>query len=106
LCHAGGEPFQPGVETLLENCNMGYASGCCSCFRPGSGDAVRFAIARGEDRPPTVLWLVESAGLPVLSGELLLTAVEAGAEPRGAPPHLTAQLRAYVASYMASLRHR
>ncbi|MEZ5362326.1 MAG: hypothetical protein R2748_08295 [Bryobacterales bacterium] len=77
---------------------MGYAGGRCARFRPGAGDAVRFTIAGGALR-----WLIEADGLPVAAGELALDAVDAGAEPEGAPAAVAVQMRAYVAAYRASL---
>ena len=101
VCRCAQEPFHPEGEMLTDNCNMGYASGQCPHFRPGSGDAVRFSIARTSGADPVVRWLVESAGLPVLSGEL--PCAEVGLGPiAGAPAHLAAQLRAYVASYRSA----
>jgi hypothetical protein len=101
VCRSRAEPFQPDGETLADNCNMGYASGRCPRFRSGAGDAVRFSIAPGAGSSATVRWLVESAGLPVLSGEV--TCADADRDPiPGAPALVVLQLRAYAASYHAA----
>jgi hypothetical protein len=102
VCHAGTEPFRPGAEALTDNCNMGYASGRCPHFRPGSGDAVRFAVAQRPGQVDVVRWLVESDSLPVRSGETPCSVLDGGVPAGDIPANVVAQLRAYFASYRAA----
>jgi hypothetical protein len=104
LCQSGGAAVQPDEETLKDKCNMGYAAGCCARFRPGAGDAVRFAIASCKDGGLSVRWLVESGGLPVLSGEVSCAEVDSGEPFEDAPGFVESQVRAYLASYREAVR--
>ena len=101
-CCRAGDRFRPSAETLVENCNMGYAAGHCPRFRPGAGDAVRFSVGPATGPVRVVRWLIESGGLPTLFGEADLVEVEAGIAPSEAPDIVVMQLRAYVASFRAA----
>ncbi len=99
VCRAGDEPVHPTPDALRDCCNMGYAAGRCPRFRPGAGDAVRFAIAPGAgDGEPAIRWLVEADHRPQTSGELTADALN-GASPPVAPPLVVAQARAYRDSF-------
>jgi hypothetical protein len=65
---------------------------------------VRFSLSPRQSQPAKLRWLVESGGLPDLSGEVDLADVEAGAVFEDVPVTVAAQMRAYAASFEASRR--
>lgn len=98
VCRAADDPVHPSPEVLRDCCNMGYPSGRCPRFRAEGGDAVRFAIAdAGGTR--VIRWVIEAAGLPVLAGEVSAAALESGEDLKLARSGVSAQLRAYWASF-------
>lgn len=101
VCRAGAEPTHPERETLTDRCNMGYA-GRCPRFRPGRGEAVRFAVAGMAEGGVVVRWLLEADGLPVAAGELSEAELDGECGREAAPELVRIQSQAYLAAFRAA----
>jgi hypothetical protein len=89
---------------MLNLCNMGYSAGKCDSFPAGTPDSVRFSIASDSGPAIQVCWVQERDHLPAAHGRAEYNRSSGEFIPVLASETLTAQARAYVASYLRRLK--
>jgi hypothetical protein len=103
VCHAqtSGNPWQPGEDTVLTLCNIGYARGHCVRFPQEDGpDAVRFVVSGDDASSVRLHYTLERDHHPYAHGPLEFSRKEGVLADTAVNKLLACQAQAYVKSYL------
>ena len=102
VCRVNAQsPWQPDEITLLSQCNMGYARGCCARFPDADGpDAARFTIAADSAETVRLYYVLERDHRPWAHGPLEYSRAGASFANPSADESTLQLARAYVESYL------
>jgi len=102
ICRANPEaPCQPDEVTLVTQCNLGYARGCCPHFPAGDGpDAARFTIAADGVETVRVYYVLERDHHPWAHGPLEYSRSSDSFAGESVGESTLTLARAYIASYL------
>ena len=102
VCRADpASSWEPDEITLLSQCNMGYARGCCARFPEGDGpDAARFTISADGPEALRVYYVLERDHRPFAHGPLEYSRTHGSMAGESASESTLELARAYVESYL------
>jgi hypothetical protein len=102
VCRADpASTWEPDEITLLSQCNMGYARGCCARFPDGDGpDAARFTISADGPEALRVYYVLERDHRPFAHGPLEYLRAGGSLAGESASESTLGLARAYVESYL------
>ena len=102
-CRAvAGATWEPGENTLLTCCNLGYARGDCARFPCDDGpDAARFTISGDDEHAIHLYYVLERDHLPLAHGPLEFSRAEEKFTGTPTSDDVERLGRAYVQSYLS-----